>query len=103
MEGERIHEMVVGDIPAQGRVIGAEHLLSGGRIDDAFPHVAAGMKQQRRAWRDTDVTYGEKHRAGGLTVTVDTEAFAGRIVLLYHCQELRKNSLVACAVAHAQR
>src|ERR1700686_3579845 len=55
MKGERIHEMVVGDILAQGSVIGAEHLLRGGRVDNALLHGAAGVKQQRRAWRDADI------------------------------------------------
>jgi len=57
MKGERIHEMVVGDILAQGSVISAEHLLRRGGVDNAFLHRAASVKQQRRAWRDADIAY----------------------------------------------
>ena len=39
--------MIVGDVLAQGCVIGAEHLLRVTGIDACSP-VAAGVKQQRR-------------------------------------------------------
>ena len=101
MKGERFHEMVVGDILAQGSVISAEHLLRGGGADNALLHGAAGVKQQRRAWRDADVAYRKKHRAGGLTVRVDAKALTRRIILLYDGQELPKHCLIGRAVAHA--
>src|SRR6202790_815574 len=100
MKGERIHEMVVGDILAQGSVIGAEHLLGGGRVDNALSHGAAGVKQQRRAWRDADIAYRKEHRAGGLTVTIDAKALARRVILLDHGQEPPKRGLIARAIAH---
>src|SRR5882757_6384489 len=84
MKVERVHEMVVGDILAQGSVISTEHLLRGGGADDALLHGAASVKQQRRTRRDADIAYRKKHRAGGLTVTVDAKALTRRIVLLYH-------------------
>src|SRR6202140_4933608 len=95
MKGERIHEMVVGDILAQGSVIGAEHLLGGGRVDNALSHGAASVKQQRRAWRDADIAYRKEHRAGGLTVTVDAKAFARRIILLVQVKKRPKRCLIA--------
>src|SRR3984893_3534275 len=99
MKGERVHEMVVGDILAQGSVISAEHLLGGGGADNALSHGAASVKQQRRAWRDADIAYRKEHRAGGLTVTVDAKAFARRIILLDHVQEPPKRCLIARTVA----
>src|SRR5580692_1001459 len=102
MKGERIHEMLVGDILLQGGVIGAEHLLRAGGVDGALLHGAAGVKQQRRAWRDADIAYRKEHRAGGLTVTVDAKAFARRVILLDHSQEPPKRRLIARAVTHAQ-
>ena len=102
MKGERIHEMLVGDILLQGSVIGAEHLLRGGGAYNALLHGAASVKQQRRAWRDADIAYRKEHRAGGLTVTVDAKALARCVILLDHVQESPKLGLVACAVAHAQ-
>ena len=102
MKGERIHEMLVGDILLQGSVIGAEHLLRGGGVDNALLHGAASVKQQRRAWRDADIAYRKEHRAGGLAVRVDAKALARRVILLDHVQESPKRGLVACAVAHAQ-
>src|SRR5215469_11159242 len=47
MKLERIHEMVVSDILAQGSVISAEHLLRAGGVDSAPLPGAAGVKQQR--------------------------------------------------------
>jgi hypothetical protein len=38
--------------------------------------VAASVKQQRRTWCDTDISYGKEHRAGGLAVGVDAKALA---------------------------
>src|ERR1700721_3276544 len=99
MKGERIHEMLVGDILLQGSVIGAEHLLRGGGVDNALLHGAASVKQQRRAWRDADIAYRKEHRAGGLTVTVVAKALARRVVLLDHGQESRKHCLIGRAVA----
>ena len=55
-----------------------------------FCLVAAGVKQQRRAWRDADIAYRKEHRAGGLTVAVDAKALARRVVLLDHGLELHK-------------
>ena len=100
MKGECFHEMVVGDILAQGGVIGVEHLLRGGGADNSLLHGAAGVKQQRSAWSDADIAYRKEHRAGGLTVAVDAKAFARRVILLYHGQELRKRVLIGRAVAH---
>src|ERR1700721_897020 len=102
MKGERVHEMVVSDILAQGSVIGAEHLLRGGGVDSALLHRAASVKQQRRAWRDADIAYRKEHRAGGLTVGVDAKALARRVILLDHGQELPKHHLIGRAIAHAQ-
>ena len=76
MKLQRIHEMVGSDIPAQGSVISAEHLVRGGRVDNTRFPVAASVKQQRRAWLDTDISYGKEHRAGGLTMRVDAKALA---------------------------
>ena len=101
MKVECIHEMVGSDILLQGGVIGAEHLLRGGGIDDALLHGAASVKQQRGAGSDADIAYRKEHRAGGLTVAVDAEALARRIILLYHGQESRKRCLIGRAVAHA--
>jgi len=84
MKGERIHEMVVAHILAQGSVIGVEHLLRVAGADNALLHRAASVKQQRRAWRDADIAYRKEHRAGGLTVGVDAKALARRVILLYH-------------------
>src|SRR3984957_6476732 len=102
MKGERIHEMLVGDILLQGSVISAEHLLGGGGAYNALSHGAASVKQQRRAWRDADIAYRKEHRAGGLTVTVDAKALARRVILLDHGQESPKRCLIGRAVAHAQ-
>ena len=102
MKGERVHEMVVGDILAQGSVIGAEHLLRGGGVDGACSHRATSMKQQSSAWRDTDIAYRKKHRAGGLTVAVDAKALARRVILLNYVQESRKRGCIDRAVAHAK-
>ena len=102
MKGERFHVMVVGDILLQGSIIGAEHLLRGGGVDNSLLHGAAGVKQQRSARRDADIAYRKEHRAGGLTVAVDAKAFARGIVLLYHRQELRKRVGTGRAVAHVQ-
>lgn len=93
--------MVVGDILAQGSVISAEHLLRGGRVDNALSHGAASVKQQGRARRDADIAYRKEHRAGGLTVGVDAKALSRRVILLYHGQEPPKRCLIARAVAHA--
>jgi hypothetical protein len=101
MKVERIHKMLVGDILAQGSVIGAEHFLRTGEADGPLFHRAAGVKQQRRAWRNADVAYRKEHRAGGLTVTVNAEALTRRIILLDHVQESPKRGLVGCAIAHA--
>ena len=76
MKLQRIHEMVGSDVPAQGSVISAEHLARGGRVDHTRSSVAASVKQQRRAWLDTHISYGKEHRAGGLTVGVDAKALA---------------------------
>ena len=102
MKGERFHEMVVGDILAQGSVIGLQHLLRVGGADNPRLHRATSVKQQRGAWCDADIAYRKEHRAGGLTVGVDAKAFARRIVLLYHGQELRERVFTGRAVAHAQ-
>src|SRR5579863_1149080 len=102
MKVERFHEMVVGDIPAQGRVIGVEHLLGVVGADNALSPGAASVKQQRRAWRDADIAYRKEHRAGGLTVAVNAKALARRIILLYHRQELVKHVITGCAVTHEQ-
>jgi len=88
MKGEGIHEMVVvGDILAQGTIIGAEHLLRGGGADNALLHRTASVKQQRRAWRDADIAYRKEHRAGGLTATVDAKALARCVILLGRVSE----------------
>src|SRR5882757_425502 len=102
MKGERIHEMVVGDILAQGSVISAEHLLRGGGVDNALLHGATSVKQQSSPWRDAHIAYRKEHRAGGLTVAVDAKAFARRVILLNHVQESRKRGCINRAVAHAQ-
>src|ERR1700724_2978126 len=102
MKGERFHEMVVGDILAQGSVISAEHLLGGGGADNSLLHGAASVKQQRRARSDADIAYRKEHRAGGLTVAVESKEFARRVILLDHGQEPPKRGLIARAVAHAQ-
>ena len=57
MKLQRIHEMVGGEVSAQGSVISAEHLVRGGRVDSTRSPVAAGVKQQRRlpvitSWRE---------------------------------------------------
>ena len=101
MKGERFHEMVVGDILAQGSVISVEHLLRVGGVDNPFLHRAAGVKQQRSAWRDANISYRKEHRAGGLTVGIDAKAFARRIILLYHVEELPKRVCTGRAVPHA--
>jgi len=100
MKLQRIHEMLVSDILAQGSVISAEHLLRGGGVDSPRSPGAASVKQKRRAWHDADISYRKEHRAGGLTVGVDAKALARCIILLYHSQELRKRSLIGRAVAH---
>src|SRR5450432_1900850 len=102
MKGERIHEMVVGDILAQGSIIGAEHFLRTGEADIALLHGAASVKQQRRTWRDADIAYRKEHGAGRLTVTVDAKALARRVILLDHVQESGKRGWIGCAIAHAQ-
>ena len=102
MKGERIHEMVVGDILLQGSVIGAEHLLRGGGVDNALSHGASSVKKQRRAWRDANIAYRKEHRAGRLTVAVDAKALTRCIILLYHRLESRKRGLIGRAVAHVQ-
>ena len=76
MKLQRIHVMVGSEVLAQGRFISAEHLVRGGGIDNTRLPVAASVKQQRRAWLDTDISYGKEHRAGGLTVRVDAKALA---------------------------
>src|SRR5262249_21760427 len=76
MKLQRFHEMVGSDVPAQGSVISAEHLVRSGRGDGTRSPVAASVKQQRCAWLDTDMSYGKEHRAGGLTVGVDPKALA---------------------------
>jgi hypothetical protein len=40
--------MIVGDVLAQGCVIGIEHCLRVGGADNARPHGTASVKQQRR-------------------------------------------------------
>src|ERR1700722_17748455 len=101
MKGERVYELVVHDILPQGSVIGAGHHLGVGRAD-ATGRGAAGVKQQRRTWRDADIADRKEHRAGGLTVAVDAEAFARRVVLRDHGLEMRKRSWIGRAIAHAQ-
>ena len=76
MKLQRIHEMVGSNVLAQGRLVSAEHLVRGGGIYHTRSPVAASVEQQRRAWLDTDISYGKKHRAGGLTVRVDAKALA---------------------------
>jgi len=76
MKLQLIHEMVGSDVPAQGSVICAEHLVRDGRADNTLSPVAASVKQQLRSWLDTDISYGKEHRAGGLTVRVDAKALA---------------------------
>jgi len=102
MEFKSIHEMVVGDVLAKGCVIGASHLLRGRDADSCSP-CAAGMKQQRRAGRDADIADRQKHRARRLTVAVDAEAFAGRVIFLDHEQESPERRCIRRAVAHAER
>ena len=102
MKLKRIHEMVVSDILAQGSVIGAEHLLRAGGVDSARLPIAASVKQQCRARRDTDVSYRKEHRAGGLTVAVNAKALALCIIFLDHGQELRERAFTRRAVAHVQ-
>ena len=74
MKGERVHEMVVGDMPAQGSVVSAKHLLRGGGVDNALSDGAASVKQPGRARSDADIAYRKEHRAGRLTVGVDAKA-----------------------------
>src|SRR5581483_9778808 len=64
MKLQRIHEMVGSEVLAQGRLVSAEHFLRGGGIDNTLLPVAASVKQQRRAWLDTDISYRKEHRAG---------------------------------------
>src|SRR6266404_6575703 len=100
MKGERFHEMVGGEILAQGSVIGAEHLLRAVGANNAIFHRAASVKRQRRVWRDADIAYRKEHRAGGWTVGVDAKALARRVVLTYHGLESRKLGFIGRGVAH---
>ena len=101
MKSERFHEMVVGDVLAQGSVVGVEHLLRIGRADNSRLHRTASVKQQRRAWHDADVAYRKKHGAGGLTVRVDAKALTRRVIFLDHLEEFRKRVCAGCAITHA--
>src|SRR5215472_15503750 len=84
VERERVHVMIGADILAQRRVIGVEHVLGRRHADLVVLHIAAGMKQQRRARRDADVADRQEYRARRLAVLVDAEALAGGIVLRHH-------------------
>ena len=59
------------------------------------------MEQQRRAGRDAHIADRQEHRAGRLTVTVDAKAFARRVVLVDHRQELIEDRHGGRAVTHA--
>src|ERR1700732_2178058 len=101
MKGERLHEMVGGEILAQGSIVGAEHLLRAVGADNAPFHGAASVKRQRRAWRDADIAYRKEHRAGGWAIGVDAKALARRVILLCHGLESRKLGCIRRTVAHA--
>ena len=101
MKVECLHVMVGRDIPLQGAIIGAEHLLRVAGAD-ALLHRAASVKQQRRTWRDADIAYRKEHGAGGLTVAVNAKALTRCVILLYHGLELRKLGWIARTIPHAQ-
>jgi hypothetical protein len=75
---QRLHVVVVDEILAQFRIVGAQHPLRMGRMDIALA-VVTGVEQQRGAALDADIAQAQEQRAVRLAMTLDTKQFAAGI------------------------
>lgn len=72
---QRLHVVIVDEIPAQLRIVGAQHPLRGACMDIALA-VVTGAEQQRGATLDADIAQAEKQRAVRLAVALDAKQLA---------------------------
>src|ERR1700722_7358996 len=77
---DRIHVVVCHHVVAEAGVVGAQHVLGGGRYD-VSGGVVTGMKEQRGVGADAYIADAEKQRAGRPALAIDPKQFARLVVL----------------------
>ena len=75
---QRLHVLVVDEIFAQFRIVGAQHPLRRACMDIALA-VVTGVEQQRGAALDADVAQAQEQRAIRLAMALDAKQFAAGI------------------------
>ena len=78
MKFQRLHVVVVDEILAQFRIVGAQHPLRMSDMDIALA-VVTGVEQQRGAALDADIAQAQEQRAIRLAMALDAKQFAAGI------------------------